>query len=174
MSIYQEPIETSSLDYERRLMRSIRRIIRAVDQHSKALHHQEDITTPQLVCLSAVIKHGPLTLKALSKDVDLSSSTLVGIVDRLELKGLVTRQRSVQDRRQVMITATDLGQQTAHRSPSPLQQKLTQTFSTLPELEQATLALALERVVSLLGVEQLDASAILSIDEMNLHVIKEK
>lgn len=153
-------------DYDLRILRAIRRIIRAVDLHSKGLQAGQDITTPQLVCLMEVVNIGPCTSTALSKAVDLSPSTLVGILDRLQDKGLVTRTRSAEDRRAVRIEATDAGRALVVSAPSPLQNRLASSLAGLPELEQATLALALERVVELMGAGRLDASAILDIGPM--------
>lgn len=147
--------------YEIRLLRAIRRVIRAVDLHSKMLQQAQDITSPQLICLMTLLRQGPLTLKALSQAVDLSPSTIVGIVDRLEDKGLVTRMRNTSDRRQVMVSITVQGQSAAQRAPFPLQDRLVTSFRELPELERATLTLAFERVVALMGAGEIDASAIL-------------
>lgn len=156
-------IDTMSSDYGTRLLRSIRRLIRAVDINSKSLQQKSDITTPQLVCLTAIAREKALTLKALSETIDLSPSTTVGIIDRLEAKGFVRRTRSDRDRRQVMISITDNGQNALMLSPSPLQQVMLERFELLPELEQSTLALALERVVELIGAHNIDASAILDV-----------
>ena len=49
-------------------------------------------------------------------------------------------------------------------APFPLQHRLLEKFKTLSELEQSTLALALERVVELMGAGSIDASAILDVD----------
>lgn len=149
--------------YEVRMLRSIRRIIRAVDMHSKMLQQAQDITAPQLICLLTLVRQGSLTIKALSEDIDLSPSTTVGVVDRLEAKGLVTRTRSETDRRQVMVSVTVQGEAVAKRSPFPLQNRLVEGFRNLPELEQATLTLALERLVSLMAAGEIDASAILDL-----------
>lgn len=150
-------------DYDIRLMRSIRRIIRAVDLHSKALKQRTDFTTPQLVCLTALAQKGPLTLKGLSEAVDLSPSTALGIVDRLHAKGLVERRRGDKDRRQVMLSVTEAGQGSLLAAPYPLQHKLLDRFNELSELEQSTLTLGLERLVELLGARDLEASAILDV-----------
>ena len=149
--------------YEIRMLRAIRRIIRAVDMHSKMLQQAQDITAPQLVCLLTLLKEGALTMKRLSQLIDLSASTTVGVVDRLEAKGLVSRTRSTQDRRQVFISITVEGQEMAKRSPFPLQSRLIDGFQKMPELEQATLTLAVERLVSLMGAGSIDASAILDL-----------
>ncbi|MDF3031775.1 MAG: Transcriptional regulator, MarR family [Moraxellaceae bacterium] len=148
---------------EVRVLRSIRRIIRAVDRHSKMLQHAQDLTSPQLVCLLALVRQGPLTLKSLSQAIDLSPSTTVGVVDRLEAKGLAERHRSGTDRRQVQVSATAAGTQAAERAPSPLQNRLVEGFRALPEPEQIVLARSLERVVALMGADDIDASAILDL-----------
>lgn len=153
-------------DYDIRLMRSIRRIIRAVDLHSKALKQRTDFTTPQLVCLTALAQKGPVTLKGLSEAIDLSPSTTLGIVDRLHAKGLVERRRGEKDRRQVMLSVTEAGQGSLLAAPYPLQHRLLDRFSELSELEQSTLILGLERLVELLGARGLEASAILDVSPM--------
>lgn len=156
----------ANLDFDIRLMRSIRRIIRAVDLHSKALKQRTDFTTPQLVCLTALAQKGPITLKGLSEAIDLSPSTTLGIVDRLQAKGLVERRRGDRDRRQVMLSITEAGQGSLLAAPYPLQHKLLDRFRGLSELEQSTLTLGLERLVELLGARDLEASAILDVSPM--------
>lgn len=146
-----------------RVLRAIRRIIRAVDMHSKTLQQDQDITAPQLVCLLTLVRLGPLTLKALSQAIDLSPSTTVGVVDRLAAKGLVERTRSATDRRQVLVSATTAGHRLARQSPSPLQDRLVSRLAALPVAEQQQLADALEHLVGLMGATAIDASAILDL-----------
>lgn len=147
--------------YDRRILTAIRRIIRSVDIYSHKLELTCGVTVPQLSCLLRIVEEGPLTLKDLSSAVDLSPSTLVGIVDRLEQKGLVQRARSTEDRRQVSITATEEGIILAGESPSPLQDKLATALVDLPELERAAITLSMERIVELMEIRQVDAAPIL-------------
>ena len=142
-------------------MRSLRRIIRSIDIYSHKLEIESGVTVPQLSCLLRVVAAGPLALKDLAREVDLSASTLVGIVDRLEKKGLVKRTRSTVDRRRVLISATEEGEILAARSPSPLQDRLSEALDTLPELERAAIALSLDRIVELMQIGQVDAAPIL-------------
>ncbi len=149
------------LEYHGRTLRAIRRIIRSVDIYSHKLAIESGVTVPQLSCLLRVVEAGPLSLKRLANGVELSASTVVGIVDRLEKKGLVRRERSTQDRRQVLICATEEGALVASGSPSPLQDRLVQALDSLPELERAAIALSLERIVELMEIGQVDAAPIL-------------
>jgi len=140
----------AGVNYNVRILRALRRITRNIALHSKQLAACSHITAPQLVCLLAVIESGPLTATAISREISVSPSTVVGILDRLEEKGWIKRERSREDRRTVLVSATEEGREVARRAPSPLQKTLADALSALPELEQATITLSLERIVSLM------------------------
>ncbi len=61
------------------------------------------ITKPQIIVLEQ-IKESPKTIGEISKAVDLSYSTVSGIVDRLERDGWVIRKKDEKDRRVVWVT----------------------------------------------------------------------
>lgn len=153
--------------YDVRILRSLRGIIRSVDLYSRELAATNQITAPQLVCLLHVVNQGSVTATGIGREVHLSPSTVVGILDRLEEKGLVRRQRSQEDRRMVRVSPTAAGTELARRAPSPLQQTLATALNALPELEQATIALALERVVALMEAPPLDYAPILTTGPIN-------
>jgi len=143
-------LETCSL----RILMALRRIMHFVDMYSRKLANEHNITGPQLICLYAVVKEGPLSLSELGKRVSLSMSTVNGIVDRLEYKGFVVRERKDKDRRKVLITATDTGKNVSKQAPLPLQDRLAQTVARLPELEQVSIALSLERIAEMMEEKQ--------------------
>jgi MarR family transcriptional regulator, organic hydroperoxide resistance regulator len=72
---------------------------------------REEITGPQLFILRELFMKEPRKLGDLAQAVQLSNSTVSGIVDRLERGGLVERKRDEQDRRVVWIGTTNLCQQ---------------------------------------------------------------
>lgn len=147
--------------YDLKILQGLRKIIRAVDIHSRKLVATHDITGPQLICLTIIVEDGPLTLKQVAERAFLSPSTVVGILDRLSSKGLVLRTRDSRDRRLVNVTATAPGHELVKNAPSPLQEGLAQALNDLPEIEQATIALSLQRIVDLMEAESLDASPVL-------------
>jgi DNA-binding MarR family transcriptional regulator len=147
--------------YDLRVLQSLRRIIRAVDLHSRKLSMQYNITGPQLACLLAVNEHGPLTVSSLAREIHLSPSTIVGIIDRLEQKALVLRRRSSQDRRVINIEITSKGMELVSSAPSPLQDTLAKALQGLPEIEQISIVSSLEKIVKLMEAEGIDAAPIL-------------
>lgn len=136
-----------------RILIALRRIMHFVDAYSKKLAVEHHITGPQLICLYSIVKEGPLTLSELGRRVSLSMSTVNGIVDRLDYKGLIVRERKDRDRRKVLITATDAGKKLTSQAPLPLQDRLAHAIAQLPELEQVSIALSFERVVEMMEIK---------------------
>ncbi|WP_243656718.1 MarR family winged helix-turn-helix transcriptional regulator [Paucimonas lemoignei] len=136
-----------------RILQSVRRIAQCVEHHSKRLSTTHKITSPQLVALMAIAQLGPSTLKSIGRAIYLSPSTVVGIVDRLEEKKLVRRERDTRDRRNVYVTVTAEGLALIESAPSALPQGFTSALSTLPENDQHTLVIALEQFATLLEVK---------------------
>ncbi|MFQ5510027.1 MAG: MarR family winged helix-turn-helix transcriptional regulator [Leptospirillia bacterium] len=157
--------DSAPLTYEVRILRSLRQIIRATALYSRDLQAKHKVTVPQLTCLTAVVENEPATTTRIAREVQLSPSTVVGIIDRLEKAGLVRRERDTNDRRVVNIIMTEDGLRLVARSPSPLQDDLALALETLPDLERATIALSLEKLVTLLEVGKLDAAPILETGE---------
>ncbi|MDX3896101.1 MarR family winged helix-turn-helix transcriptional regulator [Pusillimonas sp.] len=148
--------------YDLRILRALRRITRSIALHSRQLAAGSNITAPQLICLRAIVEKGPMTATAISREIHVSASTVVGILDRLEDKELIRRERGREDRRIVFVSATQAGITLARETPSPLQKKLADALNELPELEQATITLSLERIVDLMesgGVTPVEVSA---------------
>jgi MarR family transcriptional regulator, organic hydroperoxide resistance regulator len=65
------------------------------------------LTMPQTMVIGTLIKYGEMKITELSNKVNLSNSTISGIVDRLEKQQLVVRVRSEEDRRTVYVKVTE-------------------------------------------------------------------
>jgi DNA-binding MarR family transcriptional regulator len=92
---------------------------------------QSGLTAPQVGVLRVLTEAGGLTLKDLCGRLGLAHSTVSGIVDRLERRGLVQRERNTADRRFTQILLTDkvktfLATGSALHRPAPLVDALRQ------------------------------------------------
>ncbi len=104
-------------------------------------------TLPQRIVMGQLARHGGMSVKELSQKVGLSHSTVSGIVDRLERKGLAKRIQDPRDRRITRVTITDSAKK---HLTDVLQQRM---FSSIIDaLNQAT---AGERVKILEGLSVL-------------------
>ena len=79
---------TTDQHYDLRILRALRQITRSIALHSRQLSAYSNITAPQLICLRTIIEKGPLTATAISREMHVSPSTVVGILDRLEWRYL--------------------------------------------------------------------------------------
>jgi len=135
--------------YEDSILRSLRRISRAIDLHSKKLARDFDLTVPQLVCLREIAVQGIATPSALAREVSLSQGTVTGILDRLGKAGLITRERSQTDRRRIHVTLTPRGREVLETAPSSLAEQFSAQLGAISEGEQGMIDFVLQRVVSL-------------------------
>jgi len=159
-----DPPSALSPDADRRdlrILQAFRRIIRAIDLHSRKLEADHHITTPQLVALTIIGASDGMFPSELAQRMHLSPSTVVGILDRLERKKYINRLRSTEDRRRVHVALTERGRQVIAQAPSPLQDRLADALARLPRREQEEIATALEKVVALMEARDLDAAPIL-------------
>ncbi len=148
-------------NFEPEILRSLRRITRAIDLYSRQLAGTYGLTGPQLVCLR-VIQRAPVTPSQLAKDVDLSQATVTGIIDRLEAHQLVARQRNADDRRRVTVSLTEAGKALVEKAPSPLHDRFLDRLRQLPDAERKQIHDTLAQVVGMMGAEDLDAAALLT------------
>jgi DNA-binding MarR family transcriptional regulator len=134
-----------------------------VDLYSRKLVADHQITGPQLVCLNSIVELGPITATDLSYQVHLSASTVVRILDRLESKGLIQRQRQEDDRRRVHVTATISGHELSAKAPYSDRHPLRNALKQLPVEEQEIVTNLLEQLVGLMDAHGLSASPVLEV-----------
>lgn len=118
------------------ILLALRRIMRSMDIASRQLISKHGLTTPQLMCLQHMLEQGPMTTGMLAQAVSLSPATVTGILDRMERRGLVTRERRPEDKRRVLVAITDVGRAAAEAAPSYLAERLTKALEHLPEGER--------------------------------------
>lgn len=157
-----------------RILNAIRQMIRAADIDSRKLAAEHQITAPQLVSLMAVVKEEPTTANDVAHRVHLSPSTMVGVLDRLQAKGLIKRERNRDDRREVTIVATDAGRQVVAQTPFPLQHSLQRALKQMTIDERAQVAACMVRLVELMGANEIDAGPMLEIVGMGRRQNKDK
>ena len=88
-------------------------------------------------------------------------------MDRLEKKKLIIRDRDSKDRRQVFVSITPKGEKLITATPSLLQDNLAKALVALPELEQISITLALEKLTDLMEARHIDAAPILETGPLN-------
>jgi DNA-binding MarR family transcriptional regulator len=142
---------------------SLRRIIRAIDLHSRHLADRFSVTGPQLIALQGLSRLGRVPVGVLARDVCVSHPTMTGILDRLEKRGLVRRSSDTRDRRRVTAEVTARGIELLSPAPSPLQDRFRSAFTRLEDWEQTQMLVTLQRIAAMMDAEELDAAPMLTI-----------
>lgn len=144
------------------ILRSIRRIIRATDLHSRRLAIEHHLTTPQLMCLRLLAQQGSQTPGALAKEMYLSQATITGVLDRLEKRGLVERRRDQHDRRRVSIHLTTTGVAAVEQAPLPLHERFVSRLEALDPQECQEINRVLAKLVELMEIGEVDAAPLIA------------
>ena len=76
---------------------------------------------------------------------------LAGLLDRLEERGLLQRQRDDQDRRRQWLLISDAGRELIQQAPSLMPPEFNQRFAVLADWERHSLTAALLRAAELCG-----------------------
>ena len=134
---------------------SIRRLMQAGEHYTKELNKIYNVSAAQINCLLALHENGPLPPSQIAKHMMVNSSTVTGIIDRLEKKDLVRRLRISQDRRVITVELTKSGKMLAENAPPPIQQKIIDGLSQLAPSKIDEIALILKRLTDMLDVQDL-------------------
>ena len=146
----------SSRDQTREIIFLIRKLLQGRELFTKELNRKYHVTAAQLNCLLALHENGPLPPSQIAKHMMVKSSTVTGVIDRLELKGLVSRARNSRDRRIITVELTEGGGRLAANAPPPIQQKIIDGMKKLSDSEIDQIVLALTRLTSMLDVQDLE------------------
>ncbi|ALV93988.1 MULTISPECIES: MarR family winged helix-turn-helix transcriptional regulator [Pantoea] len=96
-----------------------------------------EITYPQYLVMLVLWNQDDVTVSEIGEQLFLDSATLTPLLKRLEAAGLLRRQRSRQDERQVVVTLTDEGR------------ALREKAQTIPEAVQCATACDNEAMTAL-------------------------
>ena len=144
------------LKYTKEIIYSIRRLMQAGERYTKELNKVHNVSSAQLNCLLSLHENGPLSPSQIAKLIMVNSSTVTGIIDRLEQKGLVRRMRISPDRRVITVDLTKKGKFLAENAPPPIQQKLFDGLGKTSREELRNIADGLLKLTAMLDVQDLE------------------
>jgi MarR family transcriptional regulator, lower aerobic nicotinate degradation pathway regulator len=135
------------------LYRSAGHLVRRAHQIHDIIFAEEtadyDVTSPQYAALRAVAEKPGIEQAALSDAIAYDRSTIGGLVDRLEAKGMMRREAGTRDRRTKQLTLTPAGAKLLRELQKRVPRVQKRMLAPLSAEEQATFTALLERVVDL-------------------------
>ena len=141
---------------------ALHKLAHEVDQHLSVIRQRlrepletefarGGLTGPQRMVMQALVQSEGLSLKQLSAQVSLAHSTVSGIVDRLQARGMVVRSRDEADGRATVIApSAPVRDFLANRMPELAISPLTKALRGASDSEQATVLRGLRKLRALI------------------------
>ena len=125
------------------------RILRNFGYFGYFLHmHWGGRNGKQHILLELLAHDGEMTQRDLQEASCITSASLSEVIAKLEAEGLVSRERSETDRRQLTVTLTPEGEQKAHEVVRTRAEFEARAFDCLTEDERNSLVTILDRVAA--------------------------
>lgn len=127
----------------------MRKVMSSIRTQADAQLSSHDMTYAQWLPLFKLsLCQSTITVASLARDLETDPASMTRVLDRLEAKGLVARERSTTDRRVVQIALTPEGQAVAARVPPVLADVLNGHLSDFTHEEWQQLLHFLRRMLA--------------------------
>lgn len=126
------------------------RLMRAMGHLRVAVDEAMDLTYNQYKALLALSHMGPCTMNALSRELEVATSSASQMVERLVTMGLVERSQADGDRRSVVLVCSAEGERLLEQIREGILRRYQDLFRHLGPAEQANLAGAINTLVRIL------------------------
>lgn len=142
------------LERHSRVLQNFRVVVRAIHAHSSWIEKQCGLPASQLWALWEVFKSPGLRVSEVAKRLAIRSSTASNLLDKIEAKGLVIRERTGLDQRVVKLYPTETGSELLRTAPRPAEGALTEALGGLSDRELAALDRSFQKLVARLPTKE--------------------
>lgn len=139
--------------YIQDLWNTIMRIMRKL-RSSTLTEEDIELSPPQGLMLMELSRSGPLSMSELSQRLEVNQGVATRMVDRLLEKGLLERQRSSDDRRVVMVSASEKGTKITLRLEEENQDMMKELLQPVSREEREVLLALVKGIEQRLEQEQ--------------------
>ncbi|MCP4339312.1 MAG: MarR family transcriptional regulator [Desulfobulbaceae bacterium] len=143
---------------EQTITKQLRILFRAVQAHSRTVEKMCGLSSAQLWMLYEVSLSDGIKVSELATALSIHRSTSSNMLDKLEKKNLISRDRSKSDQRSVHIYITQQGKELLAQAPSPPQGQLSNTLTKLTGEQVTNLETSLQVFIDTLHFDDVKAS----------------
>lgn len=111
----------------------------------------DEVTIPQYRALAIVASRGKVRPVDLAERLAISTSTVTRLCDRLERKGLVTRNRDVGDRREVWVELSVAGLQMVEQVTAERRREIGRILTSVAERDRRGMLASFRRFADVAG-----------------------
>jgi len=140
-------------DSEKRALNTYTKLMRAAESVTSRIGRNmaaSDLTVSQFGVMEALFHKGPLCQRDIATKILKSTGNITMVIDNLEKRGLVRRERAAEDRRFITIHLTDVGEQLIAEVFPRVQASIVEEMTILTETEQEELG----RLCRMLGLKE--------------------
>lgn len=146
------------------ILKNLRIIFRSAQAHSRWVEKESGLSAAQLWMMWELFNEPGLTVSGLAKVLSIHQSTCSNMLDKIQKKNLVYRERSTTDQRVVSLYLTESGSSLLAKAPRPAQGALTDVLLRLPDEVLFELESGLNQFVDALKVVD-DKAAMMPLNE---------
>ena len=140
-------------DRMQKITKQLRMIFRAVQSHSKTVEHQCGLSGAKLWMLWELYANPGLKVSELARALTIHASTCSNMLDQLEDKDLIRRDRSKIDQRSVHLYLTEEGTKLLAKAPRPAQGTLSEALERLSDNHLVQLEGGLDKLIESMKVK---------------------
>lgn len=129
-------------------------ILRAMQAHSRFVEKQYGLSSAKLWMLRELHINPGIKVSRLAAVLAIHPSTCSNMLDKLEEKGFLYRERSRTDQRAVHLTLTEKGTKLLENAPKPAQDDINQALEQLSNENLTCLSGALSELVEKMSIKK--------------------
>lgn len=141
-----------------RVLKNFRIIFKSAQQHSRWVESQCGASGAQIWALSELAAHPGWRVTELANAMSLHQSTTSNLLDKLDKKGLIRRERDNEDQRAFRLFLTKEGEELFQRAPKPGMSLLPNALAHLPLNVLQDLDRAISQLTDQLEMKDEDAA----------------
>lgn len=128
-TIEDEPDDNCCVDEVGEMVQKLVRVFQLFERDQIKIH---GFTSSQCYSMIEILKAGSLTMNDLSDKMNLDSSTMTRVIDKLVRDELIKRDRDEADRRIVLVTLTEKGREAAEALNSSVNEYYKKIITSIP------------------------------------------
>lgn len=109
----------NNMDSRLEILKKLRIVIRAAQQHSLWIDKQCGVNGAQLWIMQELLETSGLRVGDLARKLAIHQTTTSNLLDTLEKRGYVSKMRDTNDQRVVRVSLTEAGSELLARAPKP-------------------------------------------------------
>ncbi|QGQ97477.1 MarR family transcriptional regulator [Paenibacillus psychroresistens] len=121
-----------------------------IKQEIQQMNEPDNLAGGQFYLLHNLSQKGTINASEVANMIGITSGAVTGMTDKLVSMGLITRERSETDRRVVLFSITDRGNETIKRIRDRRFKRITELFRQINNSELETTINVFDKITSLL------------------------